>query len=114
MVLGVFGSQHGTQRKAAARVGIVADGDDVGIAVVADGMDAGHLAATDMVHAQQFGVGGILGPGLLAVQTLHNLLGQRDGRATGMIQFMNVVGLLHLHIVLGELVHDFGQIAVDG
>ena len=95
-------------------MGIVGNGDDIGIRVIADGMNARHLTTADMIHTQQFGVCGILCPGFLTVDILHYLLGQRDSRTTGMVELMHMVRLLHLHIVLWELIHDFSQVTVDG
>ena len=110
----IFSSKHSTQRKALTRVGIVSNGYDVGIRVVANGMNARHLATTDVVNTQELLVCGILLPGFLAIDALYNLFGQRDGCTAGVVELVHVVRLLHLHVVLGKLVHDFRQVTVDG
>ena len=74
MVLGVLCSEYGTKGKALTRMGIVGNGNDVGLRIVADGMDASHLTTTDVVDAQQLGVCGILSPSLLSVDILQNAL----------------------------------------
>ena len=93
---------------------IVSNRNQVSIRIIADGMDARHLTTADMIHTQILLVCGILLPSLLAVDILHNLLCQRDGCATGVVEFMHMVRFLHLHIVLRELVHDLCQITVHG
>ena len=95
-------------------MGIVGDGDAVGIRVIADGVDARHLTSADVVYTKKFRVGGVFGPAFLTLQTCYNLLAQCDGRARGMVELMHVVGLLQLHVVLRELVHNLSQVAVDG
>ena len=77
-------------------------------------MDARYLTTADMIHTQILLVSGILLPSLLAVDILHNLLSQRDSRTTGMVEFMHMMRLLHLHVILRELVHDLCQITVHG
>ena len=61
-----------------ARVGIMGDGDDVGIRVVTNGVDASNLASADVVNAQQTGVGGVLCPSLFAVDVFKDALSQCD------------------------------------
>ena len=95
-------------------MGVMSYRDDISIRVITDGMNARHLTTTDMIHTQQFRVCRILCPGFLAVDILHNLLGQRDSRTTGMVELMHMMRLLHLYIVLWELIHDFSQVTVDG
>ena len=53
MVLGIFSSQNGTESKALARMGVVSYGNKVSIRIVTDSMDARHLAATDVIDAQE-------------------------------------------------------------
>ena len=48
MVFRKFGSQHSSEGKTFAGVGIVRDGDQVSLRVIADGMDARHFATPDM------------------------------------------------------------------
>ena len=93
-------------------MGVMGNGNQIGIRVIADGVNTGHLTTTDVIHTQQFGIGGFLCPSFLSVQIGYNLLCQRDSRTTGMVQFMHMVGFLQFYIILGELVHDLGQIAV--
>ena len=52
MILGIFSSQYGTEGKALTAMGIVGNGDQIGIRVIADGVDTRHLSATDMINTQ--------------------------------------------------------------
>ena len=114
MLLRVLRSQHSAEGKALTAMGIVGDRDQISLRVIADGVDARHLTTTDMIDAQELLVRRILLPRLLTVDILHDFIGQRDGRATGMVEFVHMVRLLHLHIVLRELIHDLRQITVHG
>ena len=106
---------------------IMGDGNQILLAVVADGMDARHLPFANAGDRKLVGLCFtatayrtiriyhlIHTPIALAVKILDNLLSQCDGCSTGMIQLVYMVHLFHLHIILRELVHDLGQIAVHG
>ena len=116
---GVFGSQYGTQGEAAAILRIVRDGDAVCLRVVADAVDARYLALADGCDGQysllRFP---LLGrsqlPTVLAVEVRQDVLGQGDGSAARCVQLMDVVCFGHAHVVSRELVHDAGQLSVDG
>ena len=93
-------------------MGIMRDGNQVGIRIITDGMNTWHLTTADMVNTQQLRVGGVFCPCLLTVYLLYNLFCQRNCRSTGMVELMHMMRLLHLHIILWELVHDLCQITV--
>ena len=127
MVLGVFCGKHSAKGKAASGVGIVSDGDAVGIAVIFYGVNARNLIATDGVDAKlvsrcrcrtfRCSVGTeqcALCPRLLAVDISHYLLGKRYGSAARSVELVDVMHLFHLHIILWELVHYLCQISVHG
>ena len=65
--LGELSGQHGTEGESLAGVGIMGDGDEVGIRVVTDGMDARHLTAANVIDTQILLVRRVLFPSLLAV-----------------------------------------------
>ena len=112
MLLCVLRCQHGSEGKALAGVGIVSDGNQIGIRIITDGMDARHLTSADMIHTEILLVCRILFPSLLTINAFHNFIGQCDGCARGMVELVHMVCLLHLHIILRELIHDFRQITV--
>ena len=127
MVFGELSGEHGTEGKALAAVSVVGDGDAVGLRVVRDGMDAGHLVVADAVDKQLVGLvvlssvdmsvvpyGGAGLPRCLAVEVVDDILRQGDGGARRCVELMDMMGFGHLHVVLWELVHDFGQILIDG
>ena len=104
MLSRVLGSQYGAKGKALAAVGIVGDGNLVGLAVPGNAMNARHLVATYAVNAQLVGrhvertllraVGVGQHAKLPAVQTVHlchQLLAQGDAGARWVVQLMNVV-----------------------
>ena len=124
---GIFGGQHGAQGKAAAVLGVVGDGDTVGLGVVADAVDARHFAQADGADGQFVGGAGsgarhgavgclerALHPARLAVEVLEDAFGQGDGGAARGVQLVDVVRLAHAHVVARELVHNLGQVLVDG
>ncbi len=53
-------------------------------------------------------------PSVLAVEQVHDVFGQCDGCSRRCVELVDVVCLLHFHVVLWKLVHDFSQILVDG
>ena len=50
----------------------------------------------------------------LAVEVGYDFLSQSDGCAARRVELVDMVGLLHAYVILGELVHYLGEIAVDG
>ena len=127
MVFGELSGEDSTEGKALAAVSVVGDGDAVGLRVVSDGMDAGHLIVADAVDKQLIGLvvlgsvdmsvvpyGGAGLPRCLAVEVVDDILRQGDGGARRCVELMDMMGFGHLHVVLWELVHDFGQILIDG
>ncbi len=90
-------------------------------------MDARHLVATDGVDSELVGVvgwGWLYGavglrecahlPVALAVEVGHDLLGEGDAGARGVVELVDVVSLGLLNVVLWEAVHYLGQVLVDG
>ena len=119
--------EHRFEGESLARVGIVGDGDAVGVAVVDYAVYAGHFVAADALDSQLIGgaiVGALYGavgevllalhPCVLAVDVGYYLLSQSDGCAARCVELVDMVGLLHTYVILGELVHYLGEIAVDG
>ena len=53
MLLRIFSGQHGTQGKPLARMGIVGDGDAVGLRIIAHGMNTGHLSTAQRIDAER-------------------------------------------------------------
>ena len=50
MLCRILGRQHGTKGKATTALGIVGDGDAIGLRVVTDAMNAGYLTLADRAH----------------------------------------------------------------
>ena len=124
---GVFGGQHGAQGKAAAVLGVVGDSDAVGLGVVANAVDARYFAFADGADRQFVGSAGggarhgavgclerALHPARLAVEVFEDAFSQGDGGAARGVQLVDVVRFAHAHVVAGELVHNLGQVLVDG
>ena len=65
MLLGVLRSQDCSEGKALTTMGIVGNGNQIGIRVIADGVDAWHFTTTDMIHSKVLLVRCILLPRLL-------------------------------------------------
>lgn len=127
VVGGIFSSQNGTECKSAAIVGRMGNLDIIGLRLVSNGMDAGHFACAFGVYAQK--VVGVVGcarngavgilylsfyPTFLTVYRLTHILGQGNGCAARGIKFVDMVHLFHPHVILGIIVHNAGEITVDG
>ena len=108
-------------------MGVVRDGDAVGLRGVGHGVNARHLVTPHRIDAQCVGcmlgrardraVGFVhfaLHPRCFSVQALHDLFRQRDGGARRRVEFVHMVCFHHRDVVIGISVHDFGQIFVHG
>src|SRR5574344_1830078 len=125
VLVGIFSSKHRTHGKALTTVRIVRNRDFISIAVIGDTVYTGHFSLTDTIYTQLV-VSHVLAsfhgtvsimhladvPSILVIQVVHDFFCQRNRSATGMIQFMNMMHLLHRHLVLREAVHNFGQVTV--
>ena len=96
VILGVFSSQYSTECKSLAAVGIVGDGNLVGLGIITDAVDARHLIPTDgsdrqlvrsdLVAAALRAVGCVLEalyPFVLAVEAVDDVRGKRIGVQLG-------------------------------
>ena len=126
VVLYEFGCKDCAKGKAVTVLCVVGYCDRIGIRGVGNSVYAGNLVAAHCIYTQ-FIIGRLItfchaavgvyyvakNPGTLSVEVLKDAFGKSDSRAAGGVELVDMVGLLHLHAVAGEAVHNLGKIAVD-
>ena len=107
----------------------MADSDGISIRVVGYLVNAWHLIATNSIDNKVCRrslrsclillrrvrpVDSTFHPVGLSIEILNNLFRKSDGSTTWSIKLMDMVGFLHLHIILLEAIHNLCQISVYG
>ena len=109
-----FGSDNSTESEPFAALCAVLDCNCVDRGIPFHYVGTGHLTFTFVVNNKLIGLSRrFLSPSIYAFGGIHNIARERNGRTAGVIEFMDMVDLLHRGMISGEFIHHAGQEGVE-